>query len=115
MRRSLPRSLAAVLLVSAAARGEAPATSPPPPVAAAAPAAPASSASSDRPVLLVHDGRETLVGADEAARGGYTPVSLRDDWTPYIFREPVGEGGALLQNRYRSTYLGLAGDRSDED
>lgn len=74
-----------------------------------APAAPA------RTVLVMKDGQESLLTADEAARAGLTRVSLRSDWAPYIFEEPVGADGNRLLNRYRAVYLGLAQDRGDED
>ena len=68
-----------------------------------------------KPVLTLRGDAEAMIAPDEAARAGLTRVSLRDDWTPYIFQEPLGEGGVRLLNRYRATFLGLAQDRSDED
>src|SRR5438093_1097571 len=66
-----------------------------------------------KPVLTRPGGAETLLSPDEAARAGLTRVSLRDDWTPYIFQEPLAPDGGRLLNRYRSIYLGLAQNRSD--
>lgn len=72
-------------------------------------------ASPSAPVLTLESGREVLRPVDEATRAGLTRVSLRDDWTPYIFQEPLGADGQRLLNRYRQIFLGLSQDLSDED
>jgi hypothetical protein len=42
-------------------------------------------------------------------------VSLREDYTPYIFTEIPGPDGKPLPNRYRTIFLGLANDTTDSD
>src|SRR5215831_20452657 len=67
-----------------------------------------------RAVVMV-GGDERIVSAEEAARAGYTIVSLRDDWTPYIFEDLLGPDAAPRPNRYRTIFLGLASDQTDAD
>jgi hypothetical protein len=56
-----------------------------------------------------------VVDAEAAKAAGYTIVDLRDDWTPYIFENLVDGAGAVLPNRYRRIFIGLANDRLDSD
>ncbi|MSP61382.1 MAG: hypothetical protein EXR72_13755 [Myxococcales bacterium] len=69
----------------------------------------------ERRTVQVVGGAERVVDAEEAVRGGFTLVDLRDQWTPYIFTEIADPAGAPMINRYRSIFLGLAADRSDAD
>ncbi len=66
-------------------------------------------------VVLVIDGEERIVPEAAATAAGYTVLSFRDDWTPYIFEPMTGPDGEALQNRYRQVFLGLANDETDED
>lgn len=69
----------------------------------------------DRRVMLVIDGEERIVHEDAARAAGYGIVSLRDDWTPYIFQPMQDAEGQALENRYRRIFIGLANDELDED
>src|ERR1039457_3435321 len=44
-------------------------------------------AHTDNQAFVVHDGKESWVDADAAARSGYTIIDFSDDWTPFIFAE----------------------------
>ena len=68
-----------------------------------------------RRAIVVVGGEERVMDAAEAQKQGFTLVSLRDDWTPYIFQEIPGPDGKPLPNRYRTIYLGMANDISDGD
>ncbi len=89
----------------------------PAPVAAAplAPAVAPEPARSDNAAIVIHDGKESWVDADAAARSGYTIVDFSDDWTPFIFAEQHAADGTVLHNRYRRVFIGLANDTLDED
>ena len=65
--------------------------------------------------FVVHDGRESWIDAEAAARSGYTIVDFSDDWTPFIFAEQKGADGTVSHNRYRRVFVGLANDTLDED
>ncbi len=66
-------------------------------------------------VLVVIDGQERVVSRDAAKAAGYTEVDFSRGWTPRIFREAKGEDGAVMVNRYRRIFLGLANDETDGD
>lgn len=70
---------------------------------------------SDRRAIQVVAGAERIVDASEAQVRGQTIVDLSDDWSPYIFQDGNASDGALLPNRYRTVFVGLANDRSDGD
>ena len=72
-------------------------------------------AHTDKQAFVVHDGKESWVDADAAARSGYTIIDFSDDWTPFIFAEQRAADGTVLHNRYRRVFLGLANDTLDED
>jgi len=72
-------------------------------------------AHTDNQAFVVHDGKESWVDADAAARSGYTIIDFSDDWTPFIFAEQRAPDGTVLHNRYRRVFLGLANDTLDED
>ncbi|MCB9522882.1 MAG: hypothetical protein H6702_05835 [Myxococcales bacterium] len=69
----------------------------------------------DERVVIVVDGEERIVPEAAAVAAGYSVVSFRDDWTPFIFEPMAGPDGEELQNRYRQIFLGLANDLTDED
>jgi hypothetical protein len=69
----------------------------------------------DNQAFVVHDGKESWVDADAAARSGYTIIDFSNDWTPFIFAEQRGADGTVLHNRYRRVFIGLANDTLDED
>ncbi len=75
---------------------------------------PAGMAPEDR-VLIVEDNQERYLSRNDAESQGYTVVSLRDDWTPYLFEQHYDDAGRPLQNRYRAIYVGLANDLTDGD
>jgi hypothetical protein len=92
------------------------------PVATNAPAtatAPASATAAapvlERRVFVVENGAERTIDAAEAVKQNRTLIDFSDDWTPFIFEEQTDASGAPLQNRYRSVFLGLAGDTGDGD
>jgi hypothetical protein len=64
---------------------------------------------------VIHDGVESWVDAESAARSGYTIIDFSDDWTPFLFAEQRADDGTVLHNRYRRVFLGLANDTLDED
>ncbi|HEX7509123.1 MAG TPA: hypothetical protein VF550_20285 [Polyangia bacterium] len=72
-------------------------------------------AHTDNQAFVVHDGKESWIDADAAARSGYTIIDFSDDWTPFIFAEQHAADGTVLHNRYRRVFLGLANDTLDED
>lgn len=81
---------------------------------APAQAAPAASPTPGQ-AFVVHDGQESWIDAEAAARSGYTIVDFSDDWTPFIFAEQKAADGTVLHNRYRRVFMGLANDTLDED
>jgi hypothetical protein len=103
-----------------AAQTQAPAT--PPPVRRPRPAGPdpdalppAAGLPPGRRAVQVVAGDERTVDADVARARGLTLVDLEDDWAPSIFDDGVAADGAVLPNRYRAIFTGLATDRSDGD
>jgi hypothetical protein len=68
----------------------------------------------ERAITMV-GGEERVTDAAEAQKSGLVLVSLREDWTPFIFTERPGADGKPLPNRYRTIYLGLASDTTDDD
>ena len=69
----------------------------------------------ERRALQVVDGRDRIVDADEARARGLTLVDLSDGWAPRIFADGTAADGAALPNRYRSIFVGLAGNKTDGD
>ncbi len=72
-------------------------------------------APSDSQAIVIHDGKESFIDAEAAARSGYTIIDFRDDWTPFIFAAQKAPDGTVMNNRYRRVFLGLANDTLDED
>jgi len=56
-----------------------------------------------------------MVDAEQAVQRGLTLVDLSDGWAPFIFQDGKAADGALLPNRYRAVFVGLANDRTDGD
>jgi hypothetical protein len=109
-----------------AARGGA--APPPAPAPAAAPAPPpripapnvdplpaAAGLPLERRALQVVDGRDRIVDAEVARARGLTVVDLSDGWAPRIFADGVAADGAVLPNRYRAVFVGLANNKTDGD
>jgi hypothetical protein len=69
----------------------------------------------ERRAIQVVDGEERVVDVDIARERGLTIVDLSDEWAPFIFRDWTTPDGALLVNRYRAIFVGLANDRTDGD
>jgi hypothetical protein len=69
----------------------------------------------ERRAIQVVDGKERVVDADVARERGLVVVDLSDGFSPYIFQDGKGPGGALLANHYRAVFVGLANDRTDGD
>ncbi len=69
----------------------------------------------ERRAIQVVAGAERTVDAAEAEARGLTLVDLSDAWSPYIFQDGQAPDGALLPNRYRTVFVGLANDRGDGD
>lgn len=69
----------------------------------------------ERRGLHVVDGVDRTVDLHAACTAGLTAVTLSDDWAPRIFADGTGPSGALLPNRYRAVFIGLANDRTDGD
>ena len=69
----------------------------------------------ERRAVQVVAGKERLVDAEQAVARGLTVVDLTDGWAPYIFQDGKAADGAVLPNRYRAVFVGLANDRSDGD
>jgi hypothetical protein len=67
-----------------------------------------------RAIQVVH-GQERVVDAELARERGLTIADLSDPWAPFIFQDATAPDGAVLPNRYRSVFVGLANDRSDGD
>ena len=67
------------------------------------------------PTLVFVDGLPQKMDPEAAVREGFTIISLRDDWTPYIFSEFTDAAGDILPNRYRQIYIGLANELTDGD
>ncbi len=98
------------------------ASKPAPPVAPAKPPEPdldaldeAKGLPPERRAIQTVAGQERVVDAEQARKRGLTLVDLSDEWAPIIFHDAKAADGALLPNRYRSVFLGLANDRSDGD
>jgi len=76
-------------------------------------------APSDRVALQVVEGRERLVDVEMARNAGLTLVDLSDDWAPVIFADGRASSrstsSAVLPNRYRAVFTGLANDKADGD
>jgi hypothetical protein len=104
-----PASLAPAPTPTPAALGAKPA------LAAPTQAAPAQAGGGEGQAFVVYDGRESWIDAAAAARSGYTVVDFSDEWTPFIFAEQKAADGAVLKNRYRRVFVGLANDTLDED
>jgi hypothetical protein len=69
----------------------------------------------ERRAIQVVGGQERVVDADVARERGLTIVDLSDDWAPALFADGAGPSGAVLPNRYRTVFTGLANDRTDGD
>ncbi len=69
----------------------------------------------DRRVVVSVKGETRTVDGAAAIEAGYTIVSMRNDWTPYIFTPKMDPEGVELPNRYRRIYLGLANDRLNDE
>jgi len=86
---------------------------------AGTPGAPAGSAATaaaaDGQAIVIHDGKESSIDADAAARSGYTIIDFSDDWTPFIFKPQTAPDGTVMNNRYRRVFIGLANDTLDGD
>jgi hypothetical protein len=105
-----PRAQTAPL---AASGSTVPVSPPAPEPGASLPAHP--EAPAERRAIVIASGQERVVDLEDATRAGFTLVSLRDDWTPYIFLDQPGADGHPLPNRYRAIFLGLANDITDAD
>jgi hypothetical protein len=75
----------------------------------------ASGLAPERRAIQVVAGQERVVDADKTKKRGLTLVDLSDEWAPYIFQDAKAADGALLPNRYRSVFVGLANDHTDGD
>lgn len=93
-----------------AARGRAPAPKPDPDALPEATGLPP-----EARAFQVVAGRDRWVAADLARERGLVLVDLSDDWAPLIFQDGASPEGAVLPNRYRAIFVGLAGDRTDGD
>jgi hypothetical protein len=69
----------------------------------------------ERRAVQVVDGKERTVDVEAAHAAGLTLVNLSDDWAPIIFADGAGGNGAVLPNRYRAVFVGLANDQTDGD
>ena len=69
----------------------------------------------ERRALQVVDGQDRIVDADVARARGLTLVDLSDGWAPRIFADGVAADGAVLPNRYRTVFVGLANNKTDGD
>jgi hypothetical protein len=69
----------------------------------------------ERRAIQFSGGAEHVVDADIARARGLTLVDLSDAWAPAIFDDGVGPGDAVLPNRYRGVFTGLAADKKDGD
>ena len=69
----------------------------------------------ERRAIQFVNGEERVVDADVARARGLTLVDLGDDWAPALFDDGAGPGQAVLPNRYRYVFTGLAADRADGD
>ena len=81
-------------------------------------AAPVVTVDPAHPVLVLVDGQPQSGAAadpDSLAGHGFALVNLRDDWTPFIFAEFKDDQGAVMPNRYRPIFIGLANERTDSD
>ncbi len=75
---------------------------------------PAAGLPPERRALQVVDGQDRIVDADVARARGLTLVDLSDGWAPRIFADGAADG-AVLPNRYRTIFVGLAGNKTDGD
>jgi len=78
-------------------------------------ALPEASPPAERRAVQVVDGKERAVDAEQAVQRGLTLVDLSDGWAPAVFQDGKAADGALLPNRYRAVFVGLANDRTDGD
>jgi hypothetical protein len=69
----------------------------------------------DRRAIQVVHGVERTVDVEVARARGQTIVDLSDGWAPVIFQDATAADGALLPNRYRAVFVGLANDATDGD
>jgi hypothetical protein len=99
---------------SAAARRPAAAKAAPP-LPDVDPLPPAGALPPERRALQVVAGRDRIVDADVARARGLTLVDLSDGWSPGIFADGTAPDGAVLPNRYRAIFVGLAADKTDGD
>jgi hypothetical protein len=76
---------------------------------------PAPNLPTERRAIQVVEGAERVVDAEAARARGLTLVELGDAWAPALFDDGAGAGGAVMPNRYRSVFTGLAGDKTDGD
>jgi len=88
---------------------------PPPPPKPDPDALPEAAPPVERRAIQVVAGKERTVDAEQAVSHGLFLVDLSDGWAPYIFQDGKAADGALLPNRYRSVFVGLANDRGDGD
>ena len=88
--------------------------SPPKPDPDALPEA-GSGLAADRRAIQVVAGQERVVDGEQAVARGLTLVDLSDGWAPFIFQDGKAADGALLPNRYRAVFVGLANDHTDGD
>jgi hypothetical protein len=106
-----PAAYSAPTLPAPAARVEEPILPPRPDPDALPEAAPPA----EHRAIQVVAGKERVVDAEQAVQRGQTLVDLSDGWAPYILQDGKAADGALLPNRYRAVFVGLANDRSDGD
>jgi hypothetical protein len=113
--RSRPPAQATEISVPAIAAPTPRAAQPAPPPKPDPDALPEADPPAERRAIQVVAGKERLVDAEQAVQRGLTLVDLSDGWAPYIFQDGKAADGALLPNRYRAVFVGLANDRSDGD
>lgn len=107
----VPAPASAPATPAPAARAETPA----PPSKPDPDALPEAASPAERRAIQVVAGQERVVDAEQAVKRGLTLVDLSDGWAPYIFQDGKAADGAILPNRYRAVFVGLANDRTDGD
>ncbi|MGC9983938.1 MAG: L,D-transpeptidase [Polyangia bacterium] len=107
----VPAPASAPATPASAARAETPA----PPSKPDPDALPEAASPAERRAIQVVAGQERVVDAEQAVKRGLTLVDLSDGWAPYIFQDGKAADGAILPNRYRAVFVGLANDRTDGD